>query len=439
MAQQSLQPIDYQARRERVASLIGDGALLVLSQPEAVRNSDVEHLYRQESFLYYLTGFEEPESALLLLGKPKDQGQAFMFLRERDDLLELWNGRRLGTSAATTALKVDKAIAIEAMWSELPELLKGASKLHYHFGFDPVSDLQVIRTLQAEKKKRGRSAVNSLLPVYDAIHIAGLARLRKDAAEIERMRAAATVTKKTFDTIYATVRPGMTERDVNGIIVGEFMKLGSEMEAYGAIVAAGANACCLHYRENRHILNDGELLLIDAGSQVEYYASDVTRTFPIGKSFTPEQKAVYEIVLQAQLACIDKCQIGSNLVDIHDTAVRVITSGLCDIGLLKGSIDSLIEKQEFKKFYPHGTCHWLGMDVHDVGDYLTDGKPTRLDEGMVFTVEPGIYIDPKTPSVPKSFLGIGVRIEDDILMTKLGPDVLTKDIPKSVKELENRF
>ncbi len=433
-----LTPINYRARMERCLQLIPGGAMLVLAQPAALRNSNVEHPYRQDSVMHYLTGFEEPESALLLLSKGDPGERMILFLREKDALAELWEGLRLGTAAAPSKIGVDKAFPISQMWEMLPKLLGESESLYYHFGTSTHEDEQVIHTITRHKRLIGRTR-GWQLPVHDSWGVAGQMRLRKTAEEVERMRAAAAVTRTTFKKIYESVRPGHNERDVHGLILGEFLRNGGDMEAYGSIVAGGANACVLHYRSNNMPLNDGQLLLVDAGAQLQYYASDVTRTFPVGRRFTPEQKALYEIVLAAQEAALATAKPGSTLPAIHEAGLDVLIDGLREIKLLSGSRDEIKSSLSYKRFFPHNTSHWIGMDVHDVGDYTREGKPLALEPGMYFSVEPGLYVDPSDTVAPASFRGIGIRVEDDVLITESGHEIITAGIAKSVKELENRY
>lgn len=434
-----LSPIDYKKRTDHALDLISGSALLVLAMPEATRNSDVNHAYRTESFLHYLTGFDEPETALLLINHPTAGRKKIAFVRRRDPLAELWTGRRLGVEEAVSALKVDEAFGWDELWDQVPHQIKGVEKIFYTLGRDKYADADFVDALWNEKRLRGRHSFSARIPVYDADRISGAMRLIKGPEELERMRMAADITKKAFDVVLQSVRPGMNERQVHGMLVGEFMKGGAEMEAYTSIVAGGANACCLHYHANNAELFDKTLLLIDAGSQFQYYASDVTRTFPVGKSFTPEQKAVYDVVLEVQLKGIAMSRLGGTMQAIHDETCKAISRGLVDLGLLKGNPEEIFESKAFRKYYPHGTGHWLGMDVHDAGDYVESDIAMPLKPGMVFTVEPGLYIEPKDESVPAGFRGIGIRIEDDIVITKGEPEILTAGIPKQSKVLENRY
>jgi Xaa-Pro aminopeptidase len=435
----NLAPIDHKRRLERLMEELGAGAFVAPSQPEALRNANVEHVYRQESFLHYLIGFDEPHAALVVLPfKPAGQ-RVHLFLRDKNPERELWEGRRLGLAGAKATLPIDEAHDIAHLWDRLPGLLGEAERVHYSFGICEQNDRHLIQALAAHKAAWGRRKSAAKLPVYDAAAVAGRLRLQKDAAEIARLRGAAAVTRATFEKIYQTTRPGMSERDVHGLILGEFLRGGGEMEAYGSIVAGGANACVLHYRGNDQKLVDGELLLVDAGAQYQYYASDVTRTFPIGKRFTPEQKALYEVVLAAQKAAIAVAKPGSSLNAVHDEATLALIEGLVAIGLLRGSKDEILESKSYRRFYPHNTSHWIGLDVHDVGLYHDQGKPVALVPGMYFSVEPGLYVDPTDTLAPAAFRGIGIRIEDDVLVTETGNEVLTGGIAKEVAQLENRY
>jgi Xaa-Pro aminopeptidase len=434
-----LTPIHHRSRLDRIAPLTEGGALVALSQPTALRNSTVEHIWRQESFLYWLTGFEEPESALVVAPYRPEGQRYILFLRDKDPERELWDGRRLGVAGAKAKLAIDEAYPIGELWTRLPELMNGAKRVYYNFGVDETNDRRFLQALAAHKARFGKKGLAVKLPVYDASYPAGQVRLRKQPEEADRLRAAATATKKAYATVLPLIRPGMNERDVHGLLIGEFMKNGGEMEAYGSIVAGGANACVLHYRENNMPLKDGELLLIDAGTQYQYYASDVTRTLPVGKRFTPEQKDLYEIVLAAQKAAIHEARVGQTLKHIHDAAVDKLVDGLLTVKLLKGSKAEIVEKGTFRKYYPHGTSHWIGMDVHDVGQYQDGDAHVPLESGMYFSVEPGLYVDPADENAPPAFRGIGIRVEDDVMVTPSGPDVFTAGIAKEVHELENRY
>jgi Xaa-Pro aminopeptidase len=434
-----LTPIDYRDRLARLMSELGDGALLHVAPPPAIRNNTVEHTWRQESFLHYLTGFSEPEAAILVLPfKPEGQ-RVLLFLREKDPQAELWDGPRLGVAKAKATLAVDDALPISTLWDRLPDLLGDAARLYYALGLSAEADRKLIHALGQHKARHGKRNLSCKLPVFDALGVAGRLRLHKEPAEVERLRGAAAITRRAFAKVYATVAPGMSENQVHGLILGEFIAAGADMEAYGSIVAGGRNACVLHYRDNNGPLRDGELLLIDAGAQFQYYASDVTRTFPIGKRFSGEQKAVYEVVLEAQRRALGVAVPGSTLTALHKEAVQTIAEGLKHLGLAAGSADEIVETGAVRRYFPHGTSHWIGMDVHDVGVYSDGGQPVALEPGMYFSVEPGLYVDPGDERAPPGFRGIGVRIEDDCLITATGHEVVTAGIAKDVSELENRF
>ncbi|MBP9707927.1 MAG: aminopeptidase P N-terminal domain-containing protein [Oligoflexales bacterium] len=429
-----LEKFNHQSRIENAVQLLKGSAMLLLAQPTAVRNRSVGHPYRQCSFINYLLGFNEPNTAFFINPKLPPGQQISIFLREKDKTAELWSGKRLGVEAAQESLPVDQAFNINELWSKLPSLLSGADGLYFELGRDENADRNVVDAL---KKSRTRSQ-NHLIPIYDSDFISAQLRIKKDAQEISRMQYAAQITKKTFDKIYADTKPGMNEKEIYGIILGEFLKNGADMEAYGSIVAGGENACILHYVENNQKLNDNQLLLVDAGAQFDYYASDVTRTFPIGKKFTSAQKQLYEIVLSAQKKAIQLAVPGSNLDKVHQSSIATIVDGLTELGLLKGSKEEIIEKELFKQYFPHGTSHWIGMDVHDVGFYKNGETARPLEAGMYFSVEPGIYVAPDNLDAPKEFRGIGIRIEDDVLITSSGNEVVTGAIAKEINELEDR-
>lgn len=433
-------PINYQDRINRLIEMVKGKALVIFSQPEAIKNSDVHHSYRQESFFYYMTGVKEPDCALVICPHHKE-GQSFLFVRPRDLEKEIWNGKRLGIAGAKKQVPVDEVFLIEDLWHKLGAILKGHDGVYYSLGFSADIDRRMIQTLNTVKNLPPRDS-NCVMPVVDSFEIAAQMRHAKSEEEIQRMQIAADISQKSFATVFAQVHPGMNEKQVHGMIIGEFLRHGADMEAYNSIVASGENACCLHYVENDCELKDNELLLIDAGAQFDYYASDVTRTFPIGKKFTPAQKALYEIVLHANEEAIKIVKPGMTLNDVHRKAVDILVDGLLGLRLLKGNKESIIEKGEFKKYYPHNTGHWLGQDVHDVGpNMVSNGEKmvfTPFTPGMVITVEPGLYMPANDTMLPAEYRGIGIRIEDDVVVTKSGFEVLTKHIPKSIEAMENR-
>lgn len=431
----NLPPVAYRDRIRAASQLLEGGAMLVLAQPQSYRNSTVEGIYRQDGWFYYLTGFSETDSALLL--RPKvgtSEYETVLFLREKDPVAELWNGARLGVVVACETLPVDAAYPWSQLWTKLPELLVGAKCLHFSLGINPDNDRRVIEVLRKVRSLGPRSNAG-ILALHDSQNISGALRITKQPEEVARMKAAAGITRAAFKKILSELKPGQNEREIHGTLVGEFLRGGAEMEAYGSIVAGGSAACCLHYRDNNRLLRAGELLLIDAGCQVDNYASDVTRTFPIDGKFTPEQRSLYEIVLRSQKDAIDMCRPGVTWQDIQSKAFRTLTEGLIEIGLIKGGVDEAIAGNLHKVFCPHSVSHWIGLDVHDAGVYCEDGKTVPFRPGMYFSVEPGIYINPDDERVPAAFRGIGIRIEDDVLITENGHEVITAGIPKEVSEI----
>lgn len=432
----NLPPVNYRARLVRVVEALKGQSMLLLAQPLANRNSTVGGIWRQDSMFYYLTGLSETDAALLILShKEAKEQKVILFLRTKDPVAELWNGLRMGVDAAKQKLAIDDAFGIDELWSKLPVLLSGSTGLQYSLGGRPEIDQKVVESLRKHKASLARNGAG-LLPISDPALIVGAHRLLKSPEEIARMKAAAEITRKTFAVILAELKPALTERDVHATIMHQFLKGGAEMEAYGSIVAGGDHACVLHYTDNNMPLIDGELLLIDAGSQVDNYASDVTRTFPINGKFKPAQKALYEICLRAQKAAIAVAKPGATLVDIQDVAFKTIAEGLIEIGLIKVPLAEAMEKAVYKHFCPHSISHWIGLDVHDAGLYSVNGKPVLLEPGMYFSVEPGIYINSDDATVPAEYRGIGIRIEDDVLITDSGNIVLTGKIPKEISEIE---
>ena len=426
----------YARRRAHVMDAIGargEPAIAVLAAaPTYVRNNDVEHEYRQDSDLFYLTGFDEPQSVMVLLVPER---KAVLFVRPRDPDREVWDGPRAGVDGAKSEFGADEAFTIDKLESELPKLLGNRRRLFYRLGRDRAFDDRVLEALE-QTRRRARTGVYWPTEISDPAAILHEMRLLKGSEDLDAMRTAARITRDAHLRAMAATRPGMFEYEVEALLLETFRKNGSERPAYGSIVGSGANATVLHYRTNNRRMEDNDLLLIDAGCEYGYYASDVTRTFPVSGKFTPEQRAIYQIVLDSQLAGIEATRVGATIEEVHKKSVEVITRGLRDLGILQGEVDELIENEAFKPFYMHRTSHWLGMDVHDVGSYYLDNKPRLLESGMVLTVEPGVYIARDCDKVDAKWRGIGVRIEDDILVTPEGPQNLTGDIPKSVADVE---
>jgi Xaa-Pro aminopeptidase len=399
--------------------------------PVFVRNNDVDHEYRQDSDFFYLTGFDEPESALVL---DAQQRKATFFVRPRDRDREVWDGPRAGVDGVKQRFGADDAFVVAELDEKLPNLIQNHQRVYYRLGVARRFDDRLLGALD-RVRSRQRTGVSVPTEIVDPGTVLHEMRLRKSQVELDMMRSAARITREAHELAMARARPGMREYEIEALLLDTFRRHGSERPAYGSIVGSGPNACVLHYRRNDRAMDPGELLLIDAGCEYGYYASDVTRTFPVGRDFSREQQAIYELVLQAQLEGIAATKPGATLDEIHKLSIAVITQGLVRLGLLQGEVEKLIETDGYKRFFMHRTSHWLGMDVHDVGAYFEAGAPRKLEPGMVLTVEPGIYIAPDDDTVPPDWRGIGVRIEDDVLVTESGREVLTDGIPKSVAEL----
>jgi Xaa-Pro aminopeptidase len=381
--------------------------------------------------MVYMTGFDEPESVAVLDAVTR---KVTLFVRPRDPEREVWDGPRAGVDGAKSRYGADEAFVISELDEKLPGLLQNHRRVYYRLGHNRKFDDRLLGGID-RVRMRQRTGVSAPSEIVDPGSVVHEMRLRKTPSEIEAMRTAARITREAHELAMSRTKPGMHEYEVEALLLDTFRRHGSERPAYGSIVGSGPNACVLHYRKNDRLIHGGELLLIDAGCEYGYYASDVTRTFPVGKPFSREQQAIYELVLQAQVEGIEATRVGANLDAIHKLCVDVIARGLVRLGLLSGEPEKLIESEAYKRFYMHRTSHWLGMDVHDVGGYYEGGKPRPLEAGMVLTVEPGIYIAPDDSTVAPEWRGIGVRIEDDVLVTPSGPEVLTAGIPKSVAEL----
>lgn len=423
-----------QRRAELMARMEPDSIAIVPAALEQVRNSDVEHTYRQDSDFQYLSGFPEPEAVLVLV-PGRAAGQYILFCRNRDPERELWDGRRAGQDGAVRQYGAEEAFSIEAIDELLPTLMENRRRVYFAVGRQEQLDRQVMGWVNQVRAKvrQGVTAPSEFVAIGPLLHEQ---RLRKSPAELEVMRYAAEVSARAHVRAMQASRPGMYEYQLEAELDYEFRKGGARLPAYGSIVASGPNACILHYRENDAVLQDGDLVLIDAGCEIDCYASDITRTFPANGKFSPEQKAIYELVLKANLAAFEHIAPGKRWNDAHDATVRVITSGLVELGLLQGDVDALIESEAYKPFYMHRAGHWLGMDVHDVGDYKVNGVWRQLEPGMCMTVEPGIYIATNNETVEPRWRGIGVRIEDDVVVTASGCEILTGGVPKTVGEIE---
>ncbi len=425
---------EYARRRRQLMRMAGREAIVIVpAAPERIRNNDATYPYRQDSDFHYLCGFGEPDAVLALVPGRK-AGEAILFCRDRDPAREAWDGARIGPERATEKLGVDDAFPIDDIDDILPGLIEGRERVYYHFGRDTEFDLRLIgwvkrvQTLRGPEARTPREFVALSHPLHDL-------RLYKSRDELRLMRQAASIAAAAHLRAMRHVRPGRHEHEVEAELLHAFRSAGA-VPSYEPIVGGGANACVLHYRANNAPLRDGDLLLVDAGAEVDCYASDITRTYPVNGRFSPEQRALYDVVLAAQHAAIAAVRPGQPWTASHDAAVRTIATGLCELGVLKGSPRAAIESGAYKAFFPHKTGHWLGLDVHDVGDYRVDGEPRELEPGMVLTVEPGIYIAPDAKGVAAKWRGIGIRIEDDVAVTSGVAEVLTDGVPKEPEEIE---
>ena len=414
---------EFGERRTRVfAQMQPNSALLLFSEIEKRRNNDCTYPFRQDSYFWYLTGFNEPNAALLLL-KTEQAEKAIIFLRPRDSLLETWNGRRLGVERAPQQLNVNEAYSIEELATVLPKILKNLTTL-YH-----------VPEIHTWGDKLVTESAVSFSEILDWRPMLSEMRLIKSPNEIRLMQQAGQITALGHIKAMQTTRPNRFEYEIESDILHEFNRHCARFPSYNSIVAGGSNACILHYTENDRPLNDGDLVLIDAGCEFAMYAGDITRTFPVNGKFSQSQREIYELVLKAQKRAIELLVPGNSIKQANDEVIRIKTQGLVDLGILKGDVDTLIEQQAYRQFYMHGLGHWLGLDVHDVGNYGQD-KQRILEIGMVITVEPGIYIA-EDADVPEQYKGIGVRIEDNLLMTEYGNKILTSAAPKEIAEIEN--
>ena len=421
----------YANRRARLAAALGDGIAIATTAPEVPRNRDTHYPYRHDSYFYWLTGFAEPEAVVVLVGGAEPQ--SILFCRDKDETREIWDGFRHGPAAAREQFGFDAAWSVTELDARLPELMGNRARLAYAVGQDPAWDARVIGWLNAVRAKT-RQGIVAPGEIVDVRHALDEMRLIKDAHELALMRRAAEISTRAHGIAMRATRPGRHEYEIEAELLCAFRSGGAEAPAYTSIVASGANACVLHYVFNNQPLADGDLLLIDAAAEFGSYAADITRTFPVNGRFSTAQKDAYELVLAAQAAAINEVRPGSHWNSPHEAAVRVLTQGMVDLGLLAGSVDGLIESNAYNRFYMHRTGHWLGMDVHDAGEYKIKGEWRPLVPGMTLTVEPGLYIRP-ADDVPEAFWNIGIRIEDDVAVTESGCEVLTSP-PKTVDEIE---
>ncbi len=420
------------SRRQRLLVTMGAGVAVIPTSSEQLRNRDSQYPYRSDSYFHYLCAFPEPEAVLVLVGG--EEPRSMLFCRDKDADKETWTGHRYGPEAARERFGFDAAHSIESLDEKLPELLANQASLWFSLGHDRVWDERITRALntvrgQARGGNRAPTEIRDVRAAVDAM------RLIKDAQEIAVMRRAASISAAAHRRAMRSTLPGMFEYQIEAELLHEFRTSGSLAPAYTSIVAGGANACILHYVDNNRVLKDGEMLLIDAGCELDCYASDITRSFPVNGRFSGPQADVYDLVLDAQAAAIATIRAGARFNDTHEAALRTLVQGMIDLKLLRGTVDGIIESEAYKRFYMHRTSHWLGLDVHDAGEYKQDEQWLSLQAGMVLTVEPGCYIR-AADDIPEAFHDIGVRIEDDALVTAGGCEIISHEAPKTIAEIE---
>jgi len=426
---------EFAARRKELMALMESNSIAILPSAEMVgRNNDVDYQFRQNSDFHYLTGFNEPESVFVLV-PGREHGECLLFCQERDPLKEQWHGKITGPERAMQLYGIDDAFPVADIDDILPGLIEGKSKLYYSLGSHREFDARILGWVNSisSNQQTGAKPPGEFIQLEHYLHEL---RLFKSKQEIAVMKQAAAITASGHRRLMERLEPGVYEYQLEAELIHEFMNDGARSTAYPSIVGSGNNGCILHYTQNDEQVKKGDLVLVDAGCEYEYYASDVTRTFPASGKFSKAQEQIYNIVLAAQEAAIDTIKPGNHWNQPHEAAVAVITRGLLALDLLQGEVEELIETEAYRKFYMHRTGHWLGLDVHDVGEYRIENAWRVFEPGMVTTVEPGIYISEDLDDVPAKYRGIGIRIEDDVLVTKTGHDVLTRAIPKTVAELE---
>ncbi|ABA59032.1 aminopeptidase P, Metallo peptidase, MEROPS family M24B [Nitrosococcus oceani ATCC 19707] len=426
---------EFARRRKHLLQMMGEGSIAILPTASIYpRNRDVMFPFRADSDFYYLTGFPEPE-AVAVFAPGRKHGEYLLFCREQDPEKEIWEGRRAGTQGACKNYGADDSFPITDIDDILPGLLEDKARVYYAMGYYPAFDQRMIGWVNHIRRasRAGKRPPGEFIALDHLLHEM---RLIKSAQEIRTMREAARISAKAHIRAMENCHPGIMEYQIEAEYLHHFFSHGCRAPAYPSIVGSGGNACILHYTDNNARLKKGDLLLVDAGAEYDYYAADITRTFPVSGRFSSAQRAIYELVLEAQLAAIAEVQPGNHWNQPHEAAVRVLTEGLAALGLLKGRVSTLLKKEHYRRFYMHRTGHWLGMDVHDVGDYKVDGEWRAFEPGMTLTVEPGVYIPADSQGVAKKWWNIGVRIEDDVLVTKEGCELLSADVPKTVDEIE---
>lgn len=427
---------EYARRRQQLMAAMSPNSIAIVpSAPLTTRNRDVEHPFRQDSDFYYVSGFAE-EHAVLVLVPGREHGEYVLFCQEKIKEQEIWTGRRVGPEAAPEVLGADDAFPITDIDDILPGLLEGKDRIYASLGVRQDFDHQLMQWVN-HIKTQVRNGATPPREFSALDHLLHEMRLIKSDAEIAVMKEAAEVSAEAHKRAMQMVKPGMMEYQLEAEILRTFMAAGSRWPAYPSIVGTGDNACILHYTQNTEEIKDGDLILIDAGCELDYYAADITRTFPANGKFSDPQKELYQLVLDAQIAAIEQVKPGNHWNQPHEAAVKVLVDGLLELGLLEGDADEIIKEEKYRQFYMHKTGHWLGMDVHDVGEYRIDGEWRELEPGMVLTIEPGLYISPDDETVDEQWRGIGIRIEDDVVVTKEGCQVLTVDVPKAIDAIED--
>ena len=425
----------YISRRKNFASRMQNGVAIIPTAPECLRNRDAHYPYRFDSYFYYLTGFREPEGVLVIVAETnQSESKHILFCRDKDETREIWDGFRYGPEVAKETFGFDVAYSISRLDELMPEILANQPRLYYAVGQDATWDARITGWIN-QVREQVRKGVSAPAKFYDSRLLLDEMRLIKSTEEIEVMKNAAVISTEAHRRAMHLVRPGMHEYEIEAEVLYTFRQRGAQAPAYTSIVAGGANACILHYIENNMKLKDGDLLLIDAGCEFDGYAADITRTFPVNGKFTPVQKDVYDLVLSAQAAAIAAVKPDNTWDDPHQAALKELVQGFIDFGLCQGSVDAVIESEDYKRFYMHRTGHWLGLDVHDAGDYKLKGSWRSLKPGMTLTVEPGCYIRPGD-NVPPHLWNIGIRIEDDVVVTETAHEILTVAAPKSIDEIE---
>lgn len=426
---------EFPKRRKHLMELMGPDSVAILpAAPQRMRNRDTEFHFRQDSDFYYLTGFPEPEAVAVLV-PGREHGEYILFCRENDPDMEVWTGSRAGQEGAVERYGADDSFPIDDIDDILPGLLENKERVFYTMGASPDFDQRLIGWVN-RLRKQSRAGIHTPGEFVSLEHHLHDMRLYKSSNELKAMRRAAKISAQAHIRAMQNCKPGMYEYQIEAELLHSFMQQGARFPAYPSIVGGGANGCVLHYVDNAAALRDGDLLLIDAGAEYDYYAADISRTFPVNGKYSKAQRSLYEIVLNAQYAAIEQVKPGNHWNDPHEAAVRELTQGLKDVGILKGSLNKLIEDQAYRPYFMHRTGHWLGLDVHDVGDYKVETEWRVLEPGMTLTVEPGLYISTRHDEVAKKWQNIGIRIEDDVLVTKDGCEVLTSDVPKAPDEIE---